>query len=154
MGLSKVHFSSAHDNWSTPRKVYEGLNEEFSFDFDPCPLNEAANTDGAQLSLIIDSEATDPDKSIDGLYCEWGKSNFVNPPYSQLGLWLKKAFEEWQKVKTVVLLIPSRTDTIAWHKYAMRATEIRFVKGRLKFGDATNSAPFPSAIIIFKAGVR
>lgn len=125
---SKVHFSQITDCWNTPKLLYENLNKEFNFDFDPCPENY----------------------TVDGLTIEWGESNFVNPPYSKLKDWCKKAYEQQQKGKTVVMLIPSRTDTIAWHEYVMKATEIRFIKGRLKFGDAKNSAPFPSAIIIFK----
>jgi phage N-6-adenine-methyltransferase len=123
-----VHFSSATDNWKTPSDVYKTLDAEFHFDFDPCPLNP----------------------KFDGLNIEWGSCNFVNPPYSQLKKWLKKGWEEHKKGKTVVFLIPSRTDTIAWHEYVMKATEIRFIKGRLKFGDSKNSAPFPSAIVVFK----
>jgi len=126
-----VHFSSATNDWSTPKDVYEVLNKEFNFDFDPCPMKS----------------------QFDGLSIEWGKSNFVNPPYSNLKLWCKKSFEEWKKGKTVVMLIPSRTDTKAWHEYIMKATEIRFIKGRLKFGGSKNSAPFPSAIIIFKGSI-
>jgi len=120
-------FSSLTDEWNTPASIYNQLDEEFSFDFDPCPNNS----------------------SFDGLEVTWGKSNFVNPPYSQLAKWLKKGYEEWQQGKTVVFLIPSRTDTKAWHEYCMKADEIRFIKGRLKFGNATNSAPFPSAVIVF-----
>jgi len=122
-------FSSASDNWKTPNDVYNKLNNEFNFDFDPCPLNEY------------------PD--FNGLEIEWGKSSFVNPPYSDIKNWCKKAYNEHLKGKTVVMLIPSRTDTIYWHEYIMKAKEIRFIKGRLKFGGAKNSAPFPSAIIIF-----
>jgi phage N-6-adenine-methyltransferase len=127
---TKVMFSSANDSWKTPSDVYDKLNEEFAFDFDPCPLND------------------NPD--VDGLCIDWGKSNFVNPPYSTIKDWCKKAYDEYQKGKIVVMLIPSRTDTKYWHDYIMKATEIRFIKGRLKFGNATNSAPFPSAVIIFK----
>jgi len=122
-----VHFSSLTDEWKTPDSIYKKLNAEFNFNFDPCPLGG----------------------EIDGLSIEWGKSTFVNPPYSKLKLWCKKAYEESLKRKIVVMLIPSRTDTIAWHEYCMKAKEIRFIKGRLKFGDSKNSAPFPSAIIIF-----
>jgi site-specific DNA-methyltransferase (adenine-specific) len=122
-------FSSANDNWKTPEHVYNSLNKEFNFDFDPCPLNENPDFDGSNI--------------------EWGKSNYVNPPYSDIKKWCKKCYEESLKNKTVVMLIPSRTDTKYWHDYVMRATEIRFIKGRLKFGDSKNSAPFPSAIIIF-----
>lgn len=75
----------------------------------------------------------------------------MNPPYGrELPKWIAKGYEEWKKGKTVVFLIPSRTDTKFWHNYCMKATEIRFIKGRLKFDDQENSAPFPSAIVIFK----
>lgn len=77
--------------------------------------------------------------------------SFVNPPYGrEIGRWIKKGFEEWRKGKTVVFLIPSRTDTAWWHDHIMKASEIRYIRGRLKFGDAKNSAPFPSAIAIFR----
>ena len=124
-----VHFSSLRPDWKTPKAVYQILDAEFSFDHDPCP----------------------PNYTVDGLTSEWGKSNYVNPPYNQLKAWLKKGYEEWRKGKTVVFLIPSRTDTIAWHEYCMKATEIRFIKGRLKFDDQDNPAPFPSAIVVFKS---
>lgn len=127
MPFNKVMFSSTHDNWSTPKDVYKALDEEFHFNDDPCPLGG----DG-------------------GLEREWGTVTFVNPPYSKIKDWCKKAYEEWQKGKMVVMLIPSRTDTRYWHDYIMKAAEIRFVKGRLKFGGSKNSAPFPSAIIIFR----
>lgn len=125
-----VHFSSITDNWKTPDILYKELDKEFHFNFDPCPLDNPDN--------------------IDGLKIEWGTRTFVNPPYSQLKAWCKKAYEESLKGKTIVMLIPSRTDTCAWHSYIMKATEIRFIKGRLKFGNAKNSAPFPSAIIVFR----
>jgi hypothetical protein len=125
-----VHFSASTDNWRTPDAFYRALDAEFHFDFDPCPLAEKPK--------------------VDGLAIEWGKTNFVNPPYSKLYDWLKKGFSEWQKGKTCVFLVPSRTDTKAWHEFALKATEIRFIKGRLKFGDAKTAAPFPSAIVIFK----
>ena len=126
--FNRVMFSSATDNWSTPKDVYRTLDAEFCFDFDPCPLHA----------------------DFDGLSLEWGGVNFVNPPYSQIKAWCKKSYEEWKKGKTVVMLIPSRTDTKYWHDYIMKASEIRFIRGRLKFGDSKNSAPFPSAIIIFR----
>jgi len=125
----KVHYSSLTDHWSTPKGVYDELNKRFNFNDDPCPLN---NNDG-----------------IDGLQRSWGTKTFVNPPYSQLKKWVKKGYEESLKGKLVVMLIPSRTDTIAWHEYCMKADEIIFIKGRLKFGGSKNSAPFPSAIIVF-----
>ena len=126
--INRVLFSSAHDNWSTPADVYEALDAEFGFNDDPCPLHGEG-----------------------GLDREWGSVTFVNPPYSQIKDWCKKAYEEWIKGKTIVMLIPSRTDTRYWHDYIMKATEIRFIKGRLKFGNSKGSAPFPSAIIVFMA---
>lgn len=126
-----VHFSSQRMDWKTPKAVYQILDAEFKFDHDPCP----------------------PNFLVDGLKSEWGISNYVNPPYGKdQAKWLKKGYEEWQKGKTVVFLIPSRTDTIAWHEYCMKATEIRFIKGRLYFDDQDGRAPFPSAIVIFKRG--
>ncbi len=121
-------FSSANDNWNTPKDVYKTLDAEFNFDFDPCPEKPKQ----------------------DGLNVEWGKRNFVNPPYSEISKWCKKSFDEWKKGKLVVMLIPSRTDTRYWHDYIMKANELRFIKGRLKFGKATNSAPFPSCIVVFR----
>ncbi len=124
-----VHFSSQRLNWQTPKAVYQILDAEFGFDFDPCPVN--------------------PD--FDGLEVDWGQCNFVNPPYGRkISRWIAKGVLEWMKGKTVVFLIPSRTDTIWWHKFCMCATEIRFIKGRLRFDDHKNPAPFPSAIVIFK----
>lgn len=129
MVINRVMFSSMRLNWKTPKEVYDKLNQEFQFDFDPCPSNPNFN----------------------GLTVSWGKSNFVNPPYGrEIGKWIKKGFEQWQLGKTVVFLIPSRTDTIWWHSYIMKASEIRFIKGRIKFDGAINSAPFPSCIAIFK----
>lgn len=124
-----VHFSSLTDHWATPKGVYDNLNKRFDFNFDPCPLHG----------------------NVDGLNVYWGTRVFCNPPYSQLKAWLKKGYEESLKGKLIVFLIPSRTDTIAWHEYCMKADEIIFIKGRLKFGDSKNSAPFPSAIIVFNS---
>ena len=127
--MTNVHFMSEKLDWRTPKAVYQVLDSEFNFDFDPCP----------------------PNPQFDGLSINWGESNFVNPPYGrEIPKWIKKGYEEYCKGKTVVFLIPSRTDTRWWHDYIMKANEIRFIKGRLKFGDSENSAPFPSAIIVFK----
>lgn len=129
MGNQKVHYSSIKETWKTPKVFYEKLDEEFDFDFDPCPS----------------------DPQFDGLSIEWGNSNFVNPPYGNvIGKWLEKAVDEQSKGKTSVFLIPSRTDTRWWHNYVMNADEIRFIKGRLRFEGATDNAPFPSVVVIFK----
>lgn len=127
MSFNKILFSSATDHWSTPKEVYDKLDSEFHFNFDPCPLHGNG-----------------------GLDIDWGSRTFVNPPYSAIKDWIKKGYETSQGGTTVVLLIPSRTDTRWWHDYVMKAAEIRFIKGRLKFGDAKNNAPFPSCIVIFK----
>jgi hypothetical protein len=104
---------SKNDNWETPKYLYDELNKEFNFDFDPCPLNS----------------------SFDGLSIDWKNSNYVNPPYSfpLKDKFIEKAYNEWKKGKTIVLLIPSTTDTISFHKYIYGQAEIRFIKGRVKF---------------------
>ncbi len=119
-------------DWKTPKEVFDKLDSEFHFDFDPCPSNP----------------------NFDGLGVEWGHSNFVNPPYGrEIGKWIKKGFEEAQKGKRVVFLIPSRTDTAWWHDYVMKAEEIRFIRGRLRFDGSSQGAPFPSAIAVFRPGI-
>ena len=105
------------DDWKTPEDFYNKLNEEFNFDFDPCPYMHDIN-------------------EYDGLKIEWKQSNFVNPPYS-LKLkeaFVKKAIEESKKGKLCVLLLPVSTSTKLFHEYILpNAKEIRFAKGRLKF---------------------
>lgn len=141
----KVIFSSGNDNWSTPFSVYNDLNKEFKFDFDPCPLDLNTKTSATLFDFNDNKEI------FDGLTAVWGDSNFVNPPYSKIARWVEKSYIEYKKGKIVVLLIPSRTDTRWFHRYCLPfANEIRFCKGRLKFGDAKFTAPFPSMIVIFK----
>lgn len=128
-----VHFSSASDRWSTPADLKAALYEEFGLDFDPCPLDG----DGDGLSP---------------LFCEWrGKRVFCNPPYGPgLRDWLLRGLE----ADLAVFLIPSRTDTKWFHEIVLpKALEIRFVKGRLRFGGQKNAAPFPSMIVIFRGSV-
>lgn len=122
----KPMFSSASEHWATPEDLYAKLNQEFSFTLDPCPLHATQ----------------------DGLKLNWGgQIVYCNPPYGKgINEWLAKARE----AKQTVYLLPSRTDTKWWHEYAMKADEIRFLKGRLKFGGSKNSAPFPSVILIYK----
>lgn len=77
---------------------------------------------------------------------------FCNPPYSKIAEWVRKCYEESLKAGTlVVMLIPARTDTKYFHDYILHRSEIRFIKGRIKFGSEKNSAPFPSMIVIFRA---
>lgn len=121
-------FSSKTPNHATPKDLYAELDEEFHFTLDPCPLNPNPTTDGLEIS--------------------WkGERVYCNPPYGRVVKdWLDKAKE----ADLAVYLLPSRTDTAWWHDYALKADEIRFIRGRLKFGDATNSAPFPSVILVFR----
>lgn len=136
---TELMFSSKSDEWSTPNSFYQKLNKQFNFTLDPCATEE--NHKCEKYHTI----------EIDGLKQDWrNESVFVNPPYSKIYDWTKKCFEEGQKYGTcVVLLIPARTDTKYFHEFVMKATEVRFVKGRLKFGNEKNSAPFPSMIVVF-----
>ena len=131
---SSVMFSSAAEAWATPLAVYDALHAEFRFTFDPCPLMEPAE---AGLPLF----------GTDGLYKPWdGHRVFCNPPYGPgIDKWLAKASE----AEIAVYLLPARTDTRWWHNYALSAREIRFLRGRLRFGGATNSAPFPSVVLVY-----
>ena len=133
-------FSSKTDMWSTPQDFYNKLNEEFSFNLDPCSTEENYK---CEKHFTIDD---------DGLKQDWsGHAVFCNPPYGRvLKEWVQKCYEESLKPNTkVVMLIPARTDTIYFHRYIYNIATIRFLKGRLKFGDCKNSAPFPSMVVIF-----
>ena len=131
-------FSSKDLTWETPQQLFNQLDKEFNFTLDVCALPE---TTKCQKYFT---------PQINGLKQEWSGTCWMNPPYGkEIGIWLEKAYNESLKGVTVVCLIPSRTDTKYWHDYCMRADEIRFIKGRLKFGNSTNSAPFPSVIVIF-----
>jgi hypothetical protein len=130
--LNRGLFTSLRGDWKTPKSLYQVLDAEFSFDFDPCPIKPNFN----------------------GLENKWGTTNFVNPPYGRdIRKWIQKGYEESLEGKLVVFLLPSRTDTRWWHEYVMKADEIRFIRGRLKFDDQKNFAPFPSAIAIFRPRV-
>ncbi|MCI0536291.1 MAG: phage N-6-adenine-methyltransferase [Verrucomicrobiales bacterium] len=140
-----VHFSSTTDDWSTPQWLFDALNKEFQFTLDPC-----ATAGNAKCLKFFTREQ-------DGLTRDWGSHVvFMNPPYGrEIGRWMKKACDASQAGATVVALIPARPDTNAWHQFIVgRATEIRFLKGRIKFGSGQNSAPFPSAIIVYRPAKR
>lgn len=140
--VNKVLFSSNSDEWSTPVDIYKDLDKEFNFTLDPCSTKENHK---AQKYFTAEDN---------GLLQNWGGENvFVNPPYSNIAEWVKKAWKESTKDNTlVVLLIPARTDTRYFHEYIYHRAEIRFIKGRLHFGEAVNSAPFPSMVVIFRSG--
>jgi len=134
-----VHFSSETDMWATPQDFFDKLNFIYSFTLDPC-----STKDNAKCSHFF----TEQDN---GLNQDWaGHRVFMNPPYGRtIGQWMKKAYEESLKGALVVCLVPARTDTAWWHNFAIKG-DIEFLRGRLKFGDAKNSAPFPSAVVVFK----
>lgn len=126
----KVHFSSATDRWATPQEVYSRLDAEFHFDFDPCPID--GQSDGLARLLV-----------------PWGgKRVFCNPPYGPgIAKWLERHWE----AEVAVYLLPARTDTAWFHELVLTfAKEIRFIRGRLKFGDAKSGAPFPSMIVVYE----
>jgi hypothetical protein len=118
------------DSTQTPSDLMEALNSEFHFDFDPCPLNP----------------------TFDGLSVEWGNVNYVNPPYSNKEPWILKALKEFvYKKKTVVMLLPVDTSTDWYHEMIKPfATEIRFLRRRLKYPPNNTPAAFPSMIVVFK----
>jgi len=136
-----VMFSSKTDEWSTPQDFFNELNKEFNFTLDPCATPENAKCEKYYT------------KEDDGLKQDWsGETVFCNPPYGRaIKDWVKKCYEESKKPNTtVVMLIPARTDTSYFHDYIYhKAKEIRFIRGRLKLGNAKNSAPFPSMVVIF-----
>lgn len=134
-----VHFSSKTPEWETPQDTFDALHKEFHLTRDVCATRE--NT---KLPAYWDKEK-------DGLKQDWSKSRcWMNPPYGrEVGRWIKKAATGGAEI--VVALLPSRTDTRWFHDYIYNKAEIRFLKGRLKFGGQKNSAPFPSMIVIFKS---
>ena len=133
-----VHFSQGTDEWPTPQWLFDALNKEFGFTLDPCCTHDNAKVKNHYTMMD------------NGLLRDWGQETvFMNPPYSGCKEWMGKAYGAAQEGATVVCLVPSRTDTEWWHRFAMKG-EIRFIKGRLKFGDAKDSAPFPSAVVVFR----
>lgn len=132
--------SSNTPEWATPQKFFDELNREFSFTLDPCSTHENAKCEKHYT------------KEDDGLKQDWGgQVVFCNPPYGrELPKWVKKCYEE-SRHADVVMLIPARTDTRWFHDYIYGKAEIRFIKGRLKFGNAKQSAPFPSMVVVYRA---
>ena len=138
--MENVHFSSKTDLWATPQEFFDKYDKIFNFEVDVCATKENAK---------CDKFFTQED---DGLSQEWEGVCWMNPPYGRdIGKWMKKAYESSLEGATVVCLVPSRTDTKWWHDYSMKG-DIEFIKGRLKFGGSKNSAPFPSAVVVFKGG--
>ena len=136
--MNKCMFTSATDEWATPQNFFDELNAEFGFQLDVC-----ATPENAKCPKYFT-------KADDGLAQKWEGVCWMNPPYGKnIGKWVRKAFESAQDGATCVCLLPARTDTKWWHENCMKG-EVRFIRGRLKFGNAKHSAPFPSAIVIFR----
>jgi len=139
--LMSLMASSKDLGWATPKSWFEYLDLEFGFTLDPCCTHGTAKC--VKHYTVED----------DGLSQSWEHERvFMNPPYGrEISKWMEKAYTECRNNGAlVVCLVPARVDTNWWHSWADKASDIRFPKGRLKFGDATNSAPFPVAIVIFR----
>ena len=135
-----VHFSSATDEWATPQDFFDKLMATYRFTLDVCATAENAKC------------ADFYTKEDNGLTKYWAGRCWMNPPYGRdIKYWVKKACKSARdNGALVVCLLPSRTDTAWWHDYVLPYGEVTFIRGRLKFGGAKNSAPFPSAIVVFK----
>ena len=134
MAKNSNTYKTFNVNEKTPIGFYNHLNSEFAFDFDPCPLN--------------------PNFSQSGLTIDWKERCYINPPYGRhIRNWLEKALSEIRKgnTKLAVFLLPAYTDVKWFHEVVLpMADEIRFIKGRLKFGEHSNTAPFANMVVVFK----
>lgn len=140
--MNNALYSSKTCEWSTPQELFDVLDAEFCFELDVCATSENAKC--KRYYTIVE----------DGLSKPWdADACWCNPPYGRaISRWVQKAAQTADNDgNTVVMLLPARTDTRWFHKYIYnRGVEVRFLKGRIKFGNATNSAPFPSMIVVFK----
>lgn len=138
--VNRAVFKSVRTDWPTPRKLFDELHREFRFTLDVCASRENAK---------CDRYFTEAD---DGLRKPWAPEVcWMNPPYGpDLKYWMGKAFLEWVRGATVVCLVPARTDTFWWNDWAIRAAEVRFIRGRLRFGDGAGKATFPSCLVVFR----
>lgn len=131
--------SSKTDEWATPQSLFDSVNAELG----PFELDVCATSENAKCKRYFT-------KASDGLRQPWIGKCWMNPPYGHvIRKWMKKAYESCLEGATVVCLVPARTDTGWWHNFSMKG-EIRYLRGRIKFGNAKNSAPFPSALVIFR----
>lgn len=138
--INKGLMTSNTCEWATPQKFYNELNNEFHFNLDPCSTKENHKCQNYFT------------KEQDGLVQKWvGYRVYCNPPYGrEISKWVEKAYIENKSGTFVVMLLPARTDTKWFHDYIYKQHEIRFIKGRLKFNDGKNNAPFPSMVVIMR----
>lgn len=141
--ISKALFTSNSDEYETPQHIYDALNDEFGFD-----LDVSATDYNHKCPAYFTKEQ-------DGLKQRWGGHTvWCNPPYSEINRWVQKAYEESRNENTtIVMLIPSRTDTKYFHNFIYHRAEIRFIKGRITFKNQKSHAPFPSMIVIFRGRI-
>lgn len=138
--MDAVLFSSKYDSWTTPPDFFRRLDDEFKFNLDVASSED--NHLCSSFYTISDNALSKP----------WTGTCFCNPPYSRgLYKWIQYGYQQSLLGNTIVFLIPSRTDTKWFHDFCLPFGEIRFIKGRLKFGGSHNSAPFPSMVVIFHA---
>jgi site-specific DNA-methyltransferase (adenine-specific) len=130
-------FSSNKQDWQTPDSLFDDLDNEFGFSIDV-----ASSDENCKCENHFTMENSGLDK-------QWIGTCFMNPPYNEMYDWIRKAYTESQHGATVVALIPARTDTRYFHDFCMKAEELRFIRGRLKFSNCDNSAPFPSVLVVF-----
>jgi phage N-6-adenine-methyltransferase len=141
--MHQIHFSSATDLWSTPQWLFDLLDAEFGFETDVCALAQNAK---CQRYFT---------PTTDGLAQEWSGTCWMNPPYGRaIERWVRKAHQSSLAGATVVCLLPARTDTNWWHGHVAHAAEVRFLRGRLRFGGAKSGAPFPSAVVVFRPATK
>lgn len=133
-------FTSDTSEWETPQDLFDQLDREFHFTLDPCSSDENAKC------------AKHYTKEQDGLKQDWtGEVVFCNPPYGrEQAKWVKKCYRHFTEGGVAVMLIPARTDTKIFHEYILHHSEVRFIKGRLRFSGAKTNAPFPSMIVIYR----
>ena len=136
--MDRVHFMSQRSDWRTPKNLFDELDKEFHFWCDLCASEENA---------LCECYYTKENSMLDACLEEDFGFYWCNPPYGrELYKFVKKVYES---KAPVVMLLPARTDTRWFHEFCLKAKEIRFIKGRLKFDDQKNSAPFPSMLVVF-----
>ena len=138
--ITKGLMSSNTDEWATPKLFFQELDNKYHFTLDPCATKENHKCD------------TYYTKEDNGLEKSWGgEIVYVNPPYGrEISKWVEKAYMENKKGAFIVMLLPARTDTRWFHNYIYKKHEIEFIKGRIKFNDGKQAAPFPSMLVIMR----
>jgi len=147
--MNPALYSTGNGEWETPDEVFQFLDNIFHF-----TLDAAATAKNTKCNWYID-------EVMDALDCNWrelsdGGAVFLNPPYGRnVGKWVKKAWEESLRGGIeVVCLLPARTDTTWFHDYCLKYGTVAFIKGRIKFKGSSNSAPFPSMVVVFNGGTK